>query len=62
MDICHILVKSVPFDNSFPVTEFGEIITGRKPGREINEQVTVCDLTGTGIQVTAIAIYAFENL
>ena len=39
-------------------TELGEIIAGRKPGRTSPEQITVADLTGTGIQDTAIATLA----
>ena len=39
-------------------TELGEIIAGRKPGRTGPEQITVADLTGTGIQDTAIATLA----
>lgn len=38
--------------------ELGEIIAGRKPGRTGPEQITVADLTGTGIQDTAIATLA----
>lgn len=38
--------------------ELGEIIAGRKPGRSSPEQITVADLTGTGIQDTAIATLA----
>jgi len=38
--------------------ELGEIIAGRKPGRSGPEQITVADLTGTGIQDTAIATLA----
>ncbi|WP_313529515.1 ectoine utilization protein EutC [Shinella sp.] len=41
---------------NFP--ELGEIIAGRKPGRSGPEQITVADLTGTGIQDTAIATLA----
>ncbi|WP_169546420.1 cyclodeaminase [Sneathiella aquimaris] len=43
-------------DTKFP--ELGEIITGQKPGRLSDEQVTICDLTGTGVQDTAIATFA----
>ncbi|WP_432349147.1 ectoine utilization protein EutC (plasmid) [Shinella yambaruensis] len=38
--------------------ELGEIIAGRKPGRSGPEEITVADLTGTGIQDTAIATLA----
>lgn len=38
--------------------ELGEIVAGRKLGRSGPEQITVADLTGTGIQDTAIATLA----
>jgi ectoine utilization protein EutC len=39
--------------------ELGEVCAGRKPGRRSEHEITVCDLTGTGIQDTAIANHAF---
>ncbi|MFZ2101909.1 MAG: cyclodeaminase [Oricola sp.] len=41
--------------------ELGEIITGAKPGRISDNDVTICDLTGTGAQDTAIATYAVKS-
>jgi len=38
--------------------ELGEIVAGAKPGRTSDAQVTICDLTGTGAQDTAIATFA----
>ncbi|QDZ02657.1 cyclodeaminase [Nitratireductor mangrovi] len=38
--------------------ELGEIVSGSKPGRVSEDQVTICDLTGTGAQDTAIATFA----
>jgi ornithine cyclodeaminase len=35
--------------------ELGEIVTGARPGRRDDRQITICDLTGTGAQDTAIA-------
>ncbi|MFP3915421.1 MAG: ornithine cyclodeaminase family protein [Actinomycetota bacterium] len=37
------------------LVELGEVVAGRHPGRTSDDQVTVCDLTGTGAQDTAIA-------
>jgi ectoine utilization protein EutC len=51
-----IEAKLIAEDTS--LTELGEIIAGRKPGRESDEQITVCDLTGVGVQDTAIALLA----
>lgn len=38
--------------------ELGEVVAGSKPGRKSENDVTICDLTGTGAQDTAIATYA----
>jgi len=43
------------------VPELGEIIAGRVPGRSGPDDVTVCDLTGAGVQDTAIATLAFQR-
>jgi ornithine cyclodeaminase len=42
------------------VDEIGEVCAGLKPGRQSEDEVTVCDLTGTGVQDTAIATHAFR--
>src|SRR5690606_33266759 len=41
--------------------ELGEVIAGLKAGRESAASITVADLTGTGIQDTAIATAAFQR-
>ncbi len=38
--------------------ELGEICAGQKPGRQSEDEITICDLTGTGAQDTAIATHA----
>jgi len=43
------------------VSELGELIAGTKPGRSADEQISVCDLTGVGVQDTAIARLAFQK-
>lgn len=42
------------------IAELGDIITGKRPGRSGPNDVTVCDLTGVGVQDTVIAIHACE--
>jgi len=37
--------------------ELGEVIIGKKPGRTSPGDITICDLTGTGVQDTAIAAH-----
>lgn len=49
----------VSADALFP--ELGEIIAGSKKGRTADTQITMADLTGTGIQDTAIATLAFAK-
>ena len=41
--------------------ELGELTSGRAPGRQSAEDITVCDLTGTGVQDTAIASLALAR-
>lgn len=40
--------------------ELGEVIAGTKPGRRADSDITICDLTGTGAQDTAIATFALR--
>jgi ornithine cyclodeaminase len=51
-----IVARLVAAETTFP--ELGQIIAGRKAGRSDDDQITVCDLTGTGVQDTAIATLA----
>lgn len=41
--------------------ELGEVLDGRVPGRTSPDEVTVADLTGTGVQDTVIARLALER-
>jgi len=41
------------------VTELGELTSGRKPGRLRDDEITLCALTGVGVQDTAIALLAY---
>jgi ornithine cyclodeaminase len=43
-------------DRAFP--SLGQVIAGQVPGRDDPNAVTLCDLTGTGVQDTAIATLA----
>lgn len=43
------------------VVELGQIIAGKKPGRRNASDITVADLTGTGVQDTAIATLARDR-
>jgi ornithine cyclodeaminase len=44
----------------FVAAELGAICAGVVPGRAGDDEITVCDLTGTGVQDTAIAVHALD--
>jgi ornithine cyclodeaminase len=46
-------------DQSF--AELGEVVSGLAEGRRGPDDITLCDLTGTGVQDTAIATLAFAR-
>jgi ornithine cyclodeaminase len=50
-----IAAGTVDAHAAFP--ELGEVIAGQKQGREEAGQTVICDLTGTGVQDTAIAAH-----
>ena len=43
------------------VLELGDLTSGMHPGRQDNTQVTICDLTGVGVQDTQIARLAYAK-
>jgi len=43
------------------VLEIGEIIAGQKTGRQSDDEITICDLTGVGVQDTQIARFAYAQ-
>ena len=49
--------KAAGLWNKGTPAELGEVITGAKPGRISPDAITICDLTGTGAQDTAIATH-----
>lgn len=60
-ELHHAVGKGV-IDPEAGVTELGQLTSGKVTGRTNDEQITVCDLTGTGVQDTAIALYAYKKL
>jgi ornithine cyclodeaminase len=56
----HALAASVIAEDD-EIVELGELTAERHPGRANDEQITVCDLTGTGVQDTAIALLAYRK-
>lgn len=43
------------------ILELGDLIREQHRGRQNPEQITICDLTGTGVQDTAIALLAYRK-
>ncbi|MFY4777118.1 cyclodeaminase [Metabacillus sp. RGM 3146] len=60
-ELHHALDSGVLTKNSF-ITEIGQLTSKELIGRENEEQITVCDLTGTGVQDTAIALFAYNEM
>ena len=58
-ELNHAITKKI-IDKDKKFTELGEIIKNPSSGRKTENDITVCDLTGTGVQDTAIARYAFD--
>jgi ectoine utilization protein EutC len=54
-----IAAGAVPAEHDWP--ELGEVVAGLRQGRAGAAEITICDLTGTGIQDTAIAALARER-
>ena len=54
----HHAIEAGVVQRNRPFAELGDIIAGKAPGRPSPEAVTLCDLTGTGVQDTAIATLA----
>jgi ectoine utilization protein EutC len=50
------------FQDTTGVAELGDIVAGKTAGRTHEDQITICDLTGTGVQDTAIATLAFDRI
>ncbi len=44
-----------------PPAELGEVVLGRKPGRDNDLQITIADLTGLGVQDAAAAALVYEK-
>jgi ornithine cyclodeaminase len=58
-ELHHALEKKiVPSDNTYD--ELGNVILDSNLGRKSKDDITICDLTGTGAQDTAIARYTFN--
>lgn len=57
----HHAVEAGFLDPAQVHAELGEIVAGLKPGREREDEITVADLTGLGIQDAAVAGFVAEE-
>ena len=58
-ELHHAIEKNTVSPNK-KFRELGEIILDPTLGRKNNDDITICDLTGTGVQDTAIARHTFD--
>ena len=56
-ELHHALAAKVAAEDT-TFAELGQVIAGTAPGRRASDEITLCDLTGTGAQDTAIATLA----
>ncbi len=54
----HHAIEANVVDANADWPEIAQVITGAIPGRQTDEEITVADLTGTGVQDTGIATFA----
>ncbi len=59
-ELHHALVAGVISKDS-QIIELGELILNKKPGRQSGDEITICDLTGVGVQDTQIARLAYQR-
>lgn len=57
----HHALKEGVISEQDEIIELGQLTSGETRGRVSGDEITICDLTGVGIQDTAIARLAFET-
>jgi ornithine cyclodeaminase/alanine dehydrogenase-like protein (mu-crystallin family) len=58
----HHALESGVLTNNSSIIELGQLTSKGLSGRDNEEQITVCDLTGTGVQDTVIALFAYNEM
>jgi ornithine cyclodeaminase len=59
-ELHHALKKGILSEDS-EITELGELTSGSKTGRQNDQEITICDLTGVGVQDTTIAVLTYQK-
>lgn len=57
----HHALKAGVISELDEILELGDLTSGHVSGRQNGEQITVCDLTGVGVQDTAIALLTYQR-
>jgi ornithine cyclodeaminase len=57
----HHAISAGLISENADVIELGQITSGQRKGRSNENQITICDLTGTGAQDTAIAVLSLKK-
>ena len=52
---------ALPAEGGPDAVPLGDVLAGRRQGRANDDQVTICDLTGTGVQDTVIARWVWNR-
>jgi ornithine cyclodeaminase len=59
-ELHHALKEGILSEDS-DITEIGELTAGTRPGRQNDQEITICDLTGVGVQDTTIAVLTYQK-
>jgi len=59
-ELAHAIAAGAATEHQ-PFAELGQVVAQRRPGRVAESDITLCDLTGTGVQDTAIANFAYRR-
>ena len=57
----HHALEAGVVSNDDQIIELGEIVLNQKYGRQSDDEITICDLTGVGVQDTQIARLAYQR-
>jgi ornithine cyclodeaminase len=57
----HHALKAGVLSEDSDITVIGELTAGSKTGRHNDQEITICDLTGVGVQDTTIAVLTFQK-
>ncbi|MFC4023578.1 cyclodeaminase [Oceanobacillus longus] len=61
-ELHHAIAQGIVTPMDPRLIELGELTSGMKKCRRNDKQITICDLTGTGVQDTVIARFAYAQL